>query len=203
MRRPPSLLFGSLIALLVVGGPLGYRLYEHRTFRNFRTVRPGVLYRSGQLSRDGLMRLIHDRGIRTVISLRDATEVGHRPPDWAEEEFCLKEELYYFRLSPKLWWATEGPAPAAENVREFLEILDNPKYQPVLVHCFAGTHRTGAYCAIYRMEYEHWSNADAMQELFVAGYDNLFQEDDVSGFLENYVPRWARAGSEEASEPRK
>ena len=113
-------------------------------------------------------------------------------PDWAEEQYCAKEELYYFRLPPKAWWATDGSVPAAENVRKFLEILDDPKYHPILIHCFAGTHRTGAYCAIYRMEYERWGNADAMQELFVAGYDNLFAEDDVSGFLEAYVPRWRR-----------
>lgn len=191
--RPPALLFGTLIAVLLVGGPLGYRLYEHRTYRNFRTVRAGVLYRSGQLTLGGLKRHIHDHSIRTVITLRDAAEPGHRPPDWAEEQYCKKEELYYFRLSPKAWWpGADGHAPAEENVRKFLEILDDPKYHPVLVHCFAGTHRTGAYCAIYRMEYERWSNADAMQELFGAGYENLFAEEDVRGFLEAYVPRWKR-----------
>src|SRR5262249_25633861 len=79
---------------------------------------------------------------------------------------------------------------AEENVRQFLEILDDPKYYPVLVHCFAGTHRTGAYCAIYQMEYEHASNDDAIQELFAEGYDNLFAEDDVRGFLKAYGPRW-------------
>ena len=192
MRRPPSLIFGSLIAVLLVAGPLGYRLYAHRTFRNFRTVQPGVLYRSGQLSRDGLVREIHDHGIRTVINLCDVATPGHRPRSWVEEQYCVKEELYYFRLSPKAWWAIEGPAPAEENVRKFLEILDDPKYYPVLVHCFAGTHRTGAYCAVYRMEYERWSNADAMQELFAAGYDHLYEENDISGFLEGYVPRWRK-----------
>jgi protein tyrosine/serine phosphatase len=189
--RPPALLFGTLITVLLVGGPLGYRLYEHRTFRNFRTVRPGVLYRSGQLTRDGLMRLIHDYGIRTVIALRDP-EMGHKPT-WDEERFCAKEELYYFRLSPRSWWPTaDGPPPAEENIRQFLEILDDPKYHPVLVHCFAGTHRTGAYCAIYQMEYEHASNDDAIQELFAEGYDNLFAEDDVRGFLKAYIPRWKK-----------
>ena len=145
---------------------------------------------------------IHDYGIRTVISLRDEATPANAAPDADEERYCLKEELYYFRLSPKEWWSDEGPVPADENVRKFLEILDDPKYYPVLVHCFAGTHRTGAHRAIYRMEYEHSSNADAMQELFVAGYDHLFTENDVSGFLEKYIPRWSRHGSEEVSEPR-
>src|SRR5258707_12660074 len=103
MRQPPAILFTALMAVLVIGGPLGCRLFEYRTFRNFRTVRPCVLYRSGQLSPDGLVRLIHDYDIRTVITLRDAPLPGQRPPDWAEERYCEKEELFYFRLPPKVW----------------------------------------------------------------------------------------------------
>src|SRR5439155_10130316 len=131
MRRPPTILFATMIAVLLVGGPLGYRLYAGRTFRNFRTVQPCVLYRSGQLSHAGLIRIIHDHGIRTVISLRDTAEPGHRPPDWAEEQYCEKEELNYIRLSPKIWWSDGGPIPADDNVAKFLAILDDPKYHPV------------------------------------------------------------------------
>src|SRR5213082_1177755 len=122
-HQPPAILFSVLLAILLVGGPLGYRLYASRTFRNFRTVRPCVLYRSGQLSRDGLIRIIHDHGIRTVITLRDAAGPGERPPDWAEEQYCVKEELYYFRLPPKVWWSDGGPIPADDNVKQFLAIL--------------------------------------------------------------------------------
>ena len=41
-------------------------------------------------------------------------------------------------------------------------VMADPGNYPVLVHCFAGIHRTGAYCAVYRMEFERWDNADAM-----------------------------------------
>src|SRR5262249_51803624 len=114
-------------------------------------------------------------------------------PDWAEEEFCRKEELYYYRLSPRSWWRTDGRAPADENVEKFLRIVDDPKHYPILVHCFAGSHRTRAYCAIYRMEVEHLSNAEAMAELHAAGYTHLFEEEDIRGYLENYTPRWRKA----------
>src|SRR5262249_40997652 len=100
MRRELRFALGVCIATLIVVGPLGYRVHVERTFRNFRVVRPGVLYRSGQLSRDGLVRVIHDHGIRTVITLRDSDVPGLPAPDADEQEFCLKEELYYFRLSP-------------------------------------------------------------------------------------------------------
>jgi protein tyrosine/serine phosphatase len=193
MRPFVRLTFGCAIAALVVTAPLLYRVYVERTFRNFRVVRPGVLYRSGQLTHDGLVRMIHDHGIRTVISLRDSYVPGLPPPDRDEEEFCLKEEIYYFRLSPKHWWADEGSPPADENVRQFLAILDDPKYYPVLVHCMAGSHRTGAYCAIYRMEYDHWENAEAMNELYAGGYTHLWEEEDIRTYLEHYTPRFRRS----------
>jgi tyrosine-protein phosphatase SIW14 len=175
---------------MIVGVPIWYDGQHRKHFRNFRTVRPGVLYRSGQLSRDGLKRAIHEYGIRTVITLRAADEPDALPPDWEEEQFCRKEELYHYRLRPQCWWSPEGPVPASANVKKFLEVLDDPKHHPVLVHCFAGAHRTGAYCAIFRMEYDRWDNEEALQEVFTAGYDHLYQEEDVLGYLQTYRPRW-------------
>ena len=70
--------------------------------------------------------------------------------------------------------------------------MDDPNAYPVLIHCFAGKHRTGALCSIYRMEYQHWTNEEAMQELKSLGYTNLDTEEDVQGYLESYVPRWKR-----------
>ena len=46
-----------------------YLSYHNRSFRNFRVVEEGVLYRSGQLNVAGLSRIIHDYGIKTVVSL--------------------------------------------------------------------------------------------------------------------------------------
>ena len=40
---------------------------------------------------------------------------------------------------------------------EFLAVMDNRANYPVLVHCFAGIHRTGTMCAVFRMEYHGWS----------------------------------------------
>lgn len=192
MRSYVQMALGLGIVSLLFGGPIGYISYREKNFRNFRTVRPDVLYRSGQLSPDGLERIVHDYGIRTVITLRDSDTPGKRPPDWREEEFCRKMDIYHYRLPPRLWWSESGAIPADENVKKLLEVLDNPKHYPVLIHCFAGAHRTGAYCAIFRMEYDHWDNQAALDELQQCGYDHLYSEWDVLGYLRNYVPRWKR-----------
>ena len=81
-------------------------------------------------------------------------------------------------------------APAAEGVQRFLEIMDDSANYPVLIHCFAGIHRSGAFTAIYRMEYEHWSNQQAIDETIASGYTNLEYENDILGFLTDYRPRW-------------
>jgi protein tyrosine/serine phosphatase len=192
MRRRHFLrsLCGIATVGALIGGPVEYALRAEAELRNFRSFRDGVLYRSGQMKLAGLRRVVFDYGIRTVISLRDAAVPGEPPPDLAEERYCRAEEINYYRLPPRTWWAPAGPAPVEENVRKFNEIMADPSNYPVLVHCFAGIHRTGAYCAIYRMEHDHWSNAEAIAELKQSGYVNLDQEWDVLGYLEEYRPTW-------------
>jgi protein tyrosine/serine phosphatase len=181
---------GLAVAGLVVGLPSMQSVHQQRQFRNFRVVEPDKLYRSGQLPLAGLKRLIHERGIRSVVSFRYADHPDALPPDHAEELFCRAECIRYYRIKPREWSAAgDGAAPAEECVRQFLQICDDPTNYPMLVHCFAGMHRTGAYCAIYRMEYSGWSNCEAMEEMRRLGYRNLDSEEDISTFLTNYVPR--------------
>lgn len=181
---------GLLLAALLIGGPIAYSRHWQREYRNFRIVDEGKFYRSGQMSLSALQRTIEEYGIRTVISLRFALREGDRPPDWQEEELCQKLGVRYLRIRPREWTRdANGAVPSQEPVNQFFQIMDDRSVYPVLIHCFAGMHRTGAYCALYRMDYQHWSNADALDELKTLGYDNLDKEEDVRGYLEKYVPR--------------
>jgi protein-tyrosine phosphatase len=190
MSRLFPVIAGVALVGVAIGIPLAYWQYNQAKLRNFHVVHEGVLYRSGQLPLAGLKQLINDYGIKTIVSLRDAYTPGEAPPDLAEEAYCLSQEINYCRIPPRTWWAADGSVPAAEGVKRFLEVMDDPKNFPVLVHCFAGIHRTGAYCAVYRMEYEHWYNADAIAEVKALGYANLDDECDIMGFLEQYHQRW-------------
>ena len=189
MPRYLSYLFGTLIAVLLVAGPVGYAIYQQSHSRHFRVVQEGILYRSGQLSLPGLKRIIYDYGIRTVITLRDASTPGDPPPDLEEEEYCAAEDINYVRIPPRLWWSPDGSVPAEKGIRRFLDVMDNPENFPVLIHCFGGIHRTGAFCAVYRMEYQGWSTARAVAEMKACGYSNLDDEWDVLGFIDQYKPR--------------
>lgn len=181
------------VAVVLIGLPAAYASYQKANHRNIRIVTPGVLYRSGQLSKSGLERMIHDHGIRSVVSLRDTYVEGVNPPDAAEADFCKSLDIKHVRITPKSWWPEyEGPPPAEQGITTFLKVMDDPGNYPVLLHCFAGTHRTGAMVAIYRMEYDHWTNSEALAELRGAGYKNLDNETDVLSYLENYRPRWMK-----------
>ena len=186
MWRPLRVGLGTLVVLLLIAGPAVLAFHDQNQMRNFRVVREGVLYRSGQMTRAGLARAHHDYGIRTVICLRD----GLTAADQAEEKFCAAEDVRFVRIPPSGWGDVGGVVPVEEGVRKFRALLADPKNYPVLVHCFAGVHRTGAYSAIYRMEFERWSNARAIAEMKACGYSNLDDEWDILGYLEQYRPSW-------------
>jgi tyrosine-protein phosphatase SIW14 len=192
MPRYLSYLLIALLVAFIVVVPIQYGAFERSYLRNFHTVKEGVIYRSGQLSRIGLERVLHDYGIRTIITLRDAYDPGEPPPDFDEEEYCRKHDVAYVRISPRHWWTNAGFRPADESVNTYRQVMDDPSNYPVLIHCFAGIHRTGAFCAIYRMEYQHWTNERAIQELRESGYTNLDDEVDILGYLEAYRPSWQK-----------
>lgn len=184
--------FAAVIVAVLVGGPWWYHSRRTRARRNFHVVREGVLYRSGQLNLDGLRRLVHDHGIRTIVNLRD----GEQSEDRAEEEWARKNDVVFVRIPPRRWWASDGTVPAEKGLAAFRAVLDDPARQPVLVHCYAGIHRTGAYCAVYRMDYEGWSNDEALAEMQLLGYGpNEEEVEDVLTYLGRYRPVSARAGS--------
>jgi len=183
MPRILRVLFGVLITLVLVGGPFWYFSHHNRSFRNFHVVEEGILYRSGQLNRAGLQRLIHDYGIKTVVSLRD----GEKTNDIEEEKFLAETDVNFLRIPPRSWWATDGSVPAEIGLAQFREVMNNPANHPVLLHCFAGIHRTGAFCAVRRMDHDGWANEDAIKEMKSLGY--TVEHMDVLPYLRNYRPQ--------------
>lgn len=181
--RPVQIAFGLIVAAIVTVTPFLYQSYHNSLFRNVREVKEGVLYRSAQLSTQGLKRLIIERKIKTVICLRD----GEKKDDQIEESYCLNHGIQFVRLAPQGWWTeTDGSVPVEDNLARFREVMKDKRNHPVLLHCFAGIHRTGSYVAIYRMDFEGWSNEKALTELRARGYDTLDSELNVFGYLSNY-----------------
>jgi tyrosine-protein phosphatase SIW14 len=174
----------ALIAVMVCGFVIWFSVFH---LRNFDTVEPHVLYRSGQLSETGLKYAIALHGIKTVVTLRADNKPNQ--DEW-EEAYCNSHQVRYVHLNPRSWNTDDhGELPATKMVAEFLSMMDDPANYPVLIHCFAGVHRTGTLCAIYRLDYQHWSADRTIAEMEQHGFLPGKNREAVEAFLRAYQPR--------------
>lgn len=183
-----QIVLAGVVLALIVAAPLVYSSHQGYHLRNLRVVEDGVLYRSGQLSPAGLERVCHDCGIKTVVTLRAfARHPGDSPQDAWEEVFCAAHGLKHIRIVPRVWGADEaGEIPAEQAVQEFLQVMDNKANYPVLVHCFAGIHRTGTMCAIFRIAHQGWTAESAIEEMRLYGFSEPATHQPIADFLRNY-----------------
>lgn len=175
---------GVVAVLLAIALPVVIAQRQQAQVRNFRVVRAGTLYRSGQLTETGLRQVLQQRQVRTVVNLREGTDAL----DLAEEAYCRAHGVRFVRIPPLSWIGTVGNAPIDRGLKRFLDVVRNPANQPVLIHCQAGIHRTGLYVAFYRMDVEGWSKEEALSEMIALGYDELHKHADVLGYLASYQP---------------
>lgn len=111
--------------------------------KNFGVVEPGRLYRAGELTPAATDRVIREHHIRTIVDLGayDKDPAGERVAERTAS--ALGVERRVFRL--------EGDGTGNPNAYvEALRIITDPARQPVLVHCSAGSERTGACILLYR-----------------------------------------------------
>jgi protein tyrosine phosphatase (PTP) superfamily phosphohydrolase (DUF442 family) len=194
---------GALVALITVG-PFVYYRYQYTDTKRVRVVAEGKLIRSGQLSVDGLTKAVLEFGIRTVVNVQDDVPDPEMITNWLntstipESALCRQLGVRYVHLPPDLISRQKGPPERADAIDHFLEIMDDPMNYPVLLHCRAGLHRTGCLAAIYRMEYQGWSRAQALEELKDHGFGIFFcssANDYVKQYVLEYEPgvRWKTA----------
>jgi len=123
-------------------------------------VAPGIL-RGAQPEPEGYATL-KAMGVRTVISLR--TNHGERK---AVEAAGMR----YIEIPIKLW---KNVDPAA--VQKALSVMTDPTNQPVFVNCSRGVDRTGMVVAVYRMEVDGWSEAEAEAEMEAFGFHEFWSQ---------------------------
>ena len=70
---------------------------------------------------------------------------------------------------------------------DFFDIVLDPQRQPVFIHCKRGKDRTGTMVALYRIEVNGWSNAEAIAEMDAFGYTDYYR--DLKRFVTEYQAR--------------
>jgi protein tyrosine/serine phosphatase len=136
---------------------------------HFDVVKPGILYRSGQLQLDQLETGLKRYQIKTLVNFQ-------YPGKLVDSEAALARRLGVDYLNLPM----PGDGSGHESqFREVLKALDDPSRQPVWIHCARGTCRTGAAVGLYRMERDGWTVEDVAAEMRRQAYRD--------GWLPGYV----------------
>lgn len=108
---------------------------------NVRTVDPGNIYRSGQLMRHRLVDVLDSKQIKSVINLR-----GYSPGNTAlneERDLCKTKDIKHVDINMS---AHKLPEPG--ELRKLLKAFDTLP-RPILIHCAAGSDRSGLASTLY------------------------------------------------------
>jgi len=146
-----------LVAILgvVLTGILTSLWYVGVLNDNFRTVTPGKCYRSGQMSYGKIRETVTAYGIRTLINLK-----GKKNERWYFDEMKAVNDtgIHHIDIDLNPWML-----PPPQEVVKLLDALKKEPY-PILIHCQAGSDRTGLACVLYRMVVEHIPLESALAE---------------------------------------
>ena len=119
---------------------------------------------------------LKDLGINTVIDLTDNT------PD--EKRYAEAVGLRYVNIA-----ITDKQDPSAEQIAQFLKVVNEPATGKFYVHCAGGRHRTGVMGAVYRFSNYHWNYDQVYAEMLDFDFYTSNGHGGQKKFVENY---WAR-----------
>jgi hypothetical protein len=156
------LLVAAAVSLFLSGSAAVWHEYleDWMVAKRFGVVVPGVLYRSGQISPSMLEPTLSDNGIQAVIDLSGFDE--NDPSQCYEVEALDRLGIESHRI--KLEGDGRGEI---ELFVQILKTIEDCRHRgrPVLVHCAAGTQRTGGVVAMYRLLVREEPPDAVMQEL--------------------------------------
>jgi protein tyrosine phosphatase (PTP) superfamily phosphohydrolase (DUF442 family) len=144
----------AAIGALAIGIAGWYFLYRQGIERNFATVVEARVYRSAQPSASDLVAWKARYGLKTVVNLRGAGD-GSRGEGKDAADAGL--ELIELRCSAQ-------DLPSSLWVRGLIEALETAR-QPLLIHCKAGSDRTGVASVMAAMAIGNQRYSDARSQL--------------------------------------
>lgn len=157
---------GFLAVLLCIAfGSLGIWawqevLKDHFVPLRFGVVDEGSVYRSGLLSTSLVKKILVQHNIRIIISLTEYKpgDSRHEAERQAAREWGTKIVRFPLR--------GDGVGNVEKYAKAIATIVDAKKKNwPVLVHCTAGTQRTGGVLAAYRLLVQRHDPAFVIEEL--------------------------------------
>ena len=122
-------------------------------------------------------------GVKTIINL---TSEDAQPGEQAAAE---KAGMKYIHIP-----MDTHRVPTTAEIEKFLALTNDAASQPVYVHCVGGRHRTGVMTAVYRMNHDGITGAQAFNEMKQFKYGADFLHPEFKQFVTSqYKPATAAA----------
>lgn len=182
----------KLLGLAFVAVVVAYVWYVKFDYR-FETIDPGKVYKSAAMPPDKIDDYLRKYHIKTVVDLRRPGE--HHVSGYVTNDEIKAEDMAVSQVpGARHVNIPSGQVPTAETLKKFFAVMDNKDSYPVLIHCHDGMGRAVIYSAIYRIEYDHWSDAAARDKtrpvVKFLWYHSAFADGSPKGnFLMRYKPR--------------
>ena len=176
----------TFVLVFVAAGVAGISLLVSSstlTPRRFAIVEPGRVYRSGEVTPRQLDHLKREYGIRTVLSLLNP----EAPETVAEKEAAERLGLRWVNVP-----LPGSGASRPEDRARIKEVLLDPDAAPLLVHCAAGTNRTGLAIGLYRLHQQHWTVDQVLDEMRRFDFEDLAKHENLRQAL---YAEWQRSQS--------
>jgi protein tyrosine/serine phosphatase len=178
-----NLFFLAVLLSFVAGGLSWWSQHKYEYLpKRWGVVVPGKIYRSGQLTPRMLRKTVEKHGITTIVDLQlndleDELVQG-------EVRYAAEQGIRHFRFG--LGGDGTGDVDRYVNAVDVV-IQCARKNDPVLVHCAAGTQRTGGIVACYRILEESADASAVVSELKEYEW-NAEDDRELVDYLNQHLP---------------
>ena len=177
LRSPLSVVSAAVVTLLLFSVISFAQNRPENSFTNIKIKNFGQMderfYRGAQPKKDDYQALAA-LGIKTVIDLQ-------AEPEGYEKPMVEALGMRYVNIP-----MVDKEYPKDEDVRQFLNLVDNPETGKFFVHCAGGRHRTGAMGAAYRFTKYGWNFEQVYAEMKQYDFYTRWGHGDFKKFVEDY-----------------
>ena len=192
MKKNKKIIGFTLLAIVLFF--VGKYVYDMNINHNFETISEGKVYKSGVIPPDEIADYVSKYHIKSIVDLRypGTADLVNNPEIPAE----LTAEKEAIAKIPGVTYFNNGSdqVPNQQNLDTFYKIMDNKDNYPVLIHCYHGVGRAEMYSALYRIEYENYTNEEARHGVRPIIKWSSFDDGTPKGeFLKAYKSRKEKA----------
>ncbi|MFT5964781.1 MAG: protein tyrosine phosphatase (PTP) superfamily phosphohydrolase (DUF442 family) [Flavobacterium sp.] len=188
MSKNKKILGFSIFVLVLLF--VGKYVYDMNINHNFETITEGKVYKSAVIPPDEIESYVKKYHIKSIVDLRmpgtnDLVLNPENPSELQAEKNAVSKigGVNYFSNPSE-------QVPNDKNIATFTKIMDNKDNYPVLIHCYHGTGRAEMYSALYRIEYEKFTNEDARKGVRTLIKFSSFDDGTPKGeYLKGYKSR--------------